>query len=151
MMKYVFILAFLGTSAYASIQTSGLGFDYEAAAPEERLAFMEKQGDLMERRMKKVLVNRYGYSTAIKVKSVTARTGSLSAIINLDYSDKLSSYHKTREKLNELFCPEYVKMPISDHNLKVLVDMKDINGSRAGRFMLTQHDCVEFLPESMRN
>lgn len=151
MMKYVFILAFLGTSAYASIQTSGLGFDYEAAAPEERLAFMEKQGDLMERRMKKVLTSHYGYSTAIKVESMEAKTGSLSAIMTLDYSDKLSAYHKTREQLTELFCPEYVKMPLADYNLKVLVDMKDINDRRAGRFMLTQHDCVEFLPESMRN
>jgi hypothetical protein len=151
MMKYVFILAFLGASAYASIQTSGLGFDYSAATPEARLEFMQKQGDLMERRMKKALNAHYGYSTAITVKSVTAKTGSLSAILNLDYSDKLSSYHKTREKLTELFCPEYVKMPISDHNLKVLVDMQDINGRRAGRFMLTQQDCAEFLPDSMRD
>lgn len=149
MMKYVFILAFLGVTLYASIESSGIGFDYDNATREERTEWLDNQAPITKLSLAKGLRTKYGYNSAIKIASMEALNGrSLKSVLALSYADARKNARRLKVELRDVFCPRYNKLPIADHGLIVLVMMKDLNQVNVGQFTLGTQDCRRYLPES---
>jgi len=149
MMKYVFILAFFAVTLFASIQTSGIGFDYDNATTQERVEWLDTQVSITNTSFKKALRAKYGYSSAIKILSMEPSMGrSIQAVLTLDYADARRNAGKLKTELKAVFCPRYAKLPIADHDLTVLFTMKDIDLRRVGRFSITHNDCKRYLDKS---
>jgi hypothetical protein len=144
MMKYVFILAFIGVSLFASIQTSGIGFDYDNATHEERADWLTNQASITNGAFSKAIRQRHGINAAIEVTGIypTGSSG-LRGDIQLKYADVRSRKVAYRQQLKTLFCPTYEKLPIADHELRVVINMKDINGDQMTQFTLTPNECAK--------
>lgn len=149
MMKYVFILAFIGVSLFASIQTSGIGFDYENATQEERSEWIANQASITRGAFVNAIKNRHGMNAAIKITSlVPSGTAALRGDVRLEYANAKGRKHAYRNELKTLFCPAYIKMPMADHDLRVIINMKDINDNQLTQFTLTNAECEKHMAKA---
>jgi hypothetical protein len=142
MMKYVFIIAFIAVSIYASIITSGIGFDYENATPEERVAWIETQADITETSFRKALQTKYGYGSPLTIKSTKSSSSmTVEMTITLALAEVRKTAQSMRGDLRELFCPRYAKLPLSDHGLAVMLRLEDMDGKVATRMTISAPEC----------
>jgi len=149
MMKYVFILAFLGVTLYASIESSGIGFDYENASKEERTEWLDTQVAITKASLARELRAKYGYNSPIKITDMEAANGrSLKSVLSLSYVDARQEAYRLKRELREVFCPRYNKLPIADHGLVVMISMQDLDQKNVGRLTLGPQDCRRYLAEN---
>lgn len=148
MMKYVFILAFLCTSLYASIKTSGIGFDYEAATREERVEWLKYQAELTTENLNKALRGTYGYNTPFEVAPLTVKDetyeGDLTSILTITRS---GAYHK-RKELYPILCPRFQKLPVADHDRKIILKMRDVHGQKVGLMTVSISECARAVEQA---
>lgn len=145
MMKYVFILAFLGTSLYASIKTSGIGFDYEAATREERVEWLEYQADLTQSNLNKALRAKDGYNTPFEVTPLVVKGEGYEGDLRSTLSMKRTEAFRKRDELLQTLCPRYQKLPIADHNRQIRLTMRNVSGNNVGRVGLSNSACERAL------
>ncbi|MEM8617576.1 MAG: hypothetical protein AAGF20_11665 [Pseudomonadota bacterium] len=144
MMKYVFLLAFLCTSLYASIQSSGISFDYENATREERMAWMDHQIALVDKRFARTLSRKYGLNNVIKIED-TKRQGSRAIRTTIKMMMQASHQEGARyaTEMAELFCKQYMPLPLADHSIPVQVAIHDIGGRQVARTIIRPSTCDE--------
>ena len=142
MMKYVFILAFIAVSLYASIITSGIGFDYENATPEERVIWIENQSQITETSFRKALRSKYGYGSPLTIKAAENASNTTEEMtITFAHAEVRKTAQSMRGELRELFCPRYEKLPLSDHGLAVMLRLEDVDGKVATRMSISKQEC----------
>lgn len=141
MMKYVFILAFLGATLYASIKTSGIGFDYDAATRSERVQWLEYQSEITSSNLNKALRRKHGYYTPFEVTPLYVKgesyEGDLTSTAGMSRTDAI----RKRTELLLTLCPQFQKLPIADHDRRVLLTMRDVSGQNVGRMTVSNSEC----------
>lgn len=140
-MKYVFILAFLGTTLYASIKTSGIGFDYANATRAERIEWLTYQAEITQSNLNKALRSKHGYNTPFKVTPLSLQgevyEGYLDSSLIMSRVDAM----RKREDLLLTLCPRFQKLPVADHDRRVLLTMLNIGDENVGRLTVSNDEC----------
>ncbi|MEL7232431.1 MAG: hypothetical protein AAGJ85_07970 [Pseudomonadota bacterium] len=148
MMKYVFILAFLGTSLYASIKTSGIGFDYENATRAERVEWLEYQSDITTSNLNKALRGKHGYNTPFVVTPLSLKgEGFEGDLTSTKAMTRMDAFGERKDLLLTL-CPRFQKLPIADHDRQVLLTMRNVDGLNVGRVTVSNGECDRALAKA---
>ncbi|MEM7494459.1 MAG: hypothetical protein AAF296_13850 [Pseudomonadota bacterium] len=148
MMKYVFILAFLGTTLYASIKTSGIGFDYENATRDERIDWLRYQADITESNLNKALRGKHGYNTPFVVKPLMLKGEGYEGELNTTRAMTRMEAISERSDILLTLCPRFQKLPIADHDRQVLLTMRNVDGLNVGRITVSNGHCDRALQKA---
>ena len=128
-MKYLFILAFLGATLYASIKTSGIGFDYASATRAERIEWLTYQAEITQSNLNKALRSKHGYNTPFKVTPLSLR-----GEVYEGYLD--SSLIMSRVDAN--------------HDRRVLLTMLNVGDENVGRLTDSNDECDRTIAKAAR-
>ncbi len=142
MMKYVFILAFVGLCVYATFFDPSAKFDYETANEEARVDWLSGQLKRTDSKINRALSLQYGYFSKTEITAIEVVSGTrLRAILQV--GDVTGSWMTSTQKreLQDTLCSVYETLPLARNKVQVQARLKTKKDTFSGRLLLDPRTC----------
>ena len=145
MMKYVFLLAFIGAVIYASVQEEEPEFEFVSASVVERTEYLNRQKGVVKSQLNSALRSRWGILRDFRVDEVIVNRGGYTA--SLLFKEQLGSKMDRgfQSELLEAFCRNYLKTKTAEHKISIAVLLNDENRRPQGQIILSSSSCRPYL------
>lgn len=144
-MKYAFALAFIFVIIYTTLRATETEFDFTAATPSERTAYLSARSDRVKTRLNSGLRQRYGVIRSFGVESVRLNRSGYVAMVNFKEPPPGGSFNRTfQQEMTKALCKSYINSKTSEHKISISVILSDMTDKTTAQLTLSNPACRRY-------